>query len=130
MKKESVPQDNSSTYDNNKKVIYATDIDGDYETVASTGWNVEESVTIQALEEYERLCNDALKDVNAGIASPLLYHMYSKRMDIKLLAESTGFFKWQIKKHLTVDGFKKLSEKKLSKYAEALGIDSEHLKLY
>jgi hypothetical protein len=54
MEAKKVPQDNISTYANNSKAVYATDENGEYSVIASTGWEVEEEVTKQALNEFER----------------------------------------------------------------------------
>jgi hypothetical protein len=49
-------------------------------------------------------------------------------MDISILSDYTGFWKWQIKRHLKPDVFNRLSDKKLQKYAEAFNIKVEDLK--
>ena len=54
--------------------------------------------------------------------------MYSQRMDIALLAQSTGLFKWQVRRHMRPGVFRRLNERTLNRYAEALGIDIETLK--
>ena len=41
MKKDDVPQDNSKSYQGQKKLLYAVDENGHYQGVASTGWDVE-----------------------------------------------------------------------------------------
>ena len=50
-------------------------------------------------------------------ASPLLYFMELKLMDVAVLAGYTGFWKWQVRRHLQPAVFKKLSERKLRRYA-------------
>jgi hypothetical protein len=129
MKHDNVPQDNISTYAKNKKAIYATDETGRYGIVASSGWEVEEEATKQALKELERQAREAYEAVRAGEASPLFYHMYARRMDLQVLAESTGFFKWRIRRHFIPSVFAKLSDKVLERYADALGIAVDALKV-
>lgn len=129
MKHDNVPQDAISTYANNKKAIYATDEEGRYGIVASSGWEVEEEATKQALLELERQASEAYEAVVAGKASPLFYHMYARRMDLQVLAESTGLFKWRIKRHFKPSVFAKLSEKLLERYSDALGITPDALKV-
>jgi hypothetical protein len=41
MKQEEVPQENNKTLAGEKKAGYATNENGDYEAVASNGWEVE-----------------------------------------------------------------------------------------
>jgi hypothetical protein len=125
----SVPQDDSSTYANNKKAIYARDEDGSVKVVGSSGWSVEETVTKQALRDLEERAALAYAEVKRGLKSPLYHHMYSIRMDLQVLADSTGFFKWTISKDFKPEVFAKISEKRLAVYAEAMGKTSEELKV-
>ncbi len=122
MKAGNVPQQNISTYANNKKAIYATDENGKYRLVPSSGWEVEEAATRQALKELERLTAEACRRVQAGEVSPLYFHMYDRRMDLQILSETTGMSKWRIKRHFKPLVFKKTSKKTRKRYAEALGI--------
>ncbi len=127
METENVPQQNISTYSGNKKAMYATGENGAYTVIASTGWQVEEEVTKQALQELERLAEAAQKKVLRGSHSPLYFHMYNNRMDLTTLAGSTGFFKWRVKRHFKPQVFKKLSAKHLARYEDALGITVQEL---
>ena len=127
MKSEKVPQQDISTYAGNKKAMYATDDNGEYTVIASSGWSVEEAVTTQALQELERLADEALESVRNGRCSPLYFHMYNRRMDLPTLAQSTGIFKWRIKRHFKPQIFKKLSPKILGRYCDALGLNTETL---
>jgi len=125
----SVPQDNSSTYDSGKKAIYAVDEDGKVKVVGSTGWEAEETATIQAIQDLQESAREAYCEVKSGKKSPLYYYMFALRMDLQLLAESTGFFKWTIKKDFKPEVFSKISDKRLEVYAEALGKSKENLKV-
>jgi hypothetical protein len=49
-------------------------------------------------------------------------------MDVEILAGYSGFWQWQVKRHLKPDVFKKLSDKKLQKYADAFNVKVEDLK--
>lgn len=122
-----VPQDDISTYANNKKAIYATDKEGRYTIIPSTGWQVEAEATTQAVQELERLAARAYGKVAKGEKSPLYFHMYDRRMDLQLLSESTGLFKWRIKRHFKPSVFSSLSRPLLERYGNALGISTEDL---
>ena len=111
-----------------KKAIYATGEDGKMQTVGSSGWDVEEIATKAALEEIEESIRVAYEEVKTGRKSPLYYHMYDARMDLLVLAQSTGFFQWTIKRHFKPEVFQKLSEKKLLEYCEVLGKTVDELK--
>ncbi|MCD6433094.1 MAG: hypothetical protein J7L21_03550 [Sulfurimonas sp.] len=124
----SVPQDDSTTYAKMKKAIYAHDEDGKLQTVASTGWDIEEIVTQQAVDDIEDSIKDAYEEVKSGEKSPLYYHMFAARMDLLVLAQSTGFFQWTIKKHFKPTVFAKLSDKKLLEYCDVLGVSLDEIK--
>jgi len=125
----SVPQDDSSTYAKHKKAIYAADAEGHVGVVASSGWEVEEAATKQALHDLEDSAKEAYDLVKSGEISPLYFHMYDVRMDLQVLSESTGFFKWTIKKDFNVEKFSKIQVKRLAVYAEAMGKTEEELKV-
>jgi len=54
--------------------------------------------------------------------------MEYRLMDIEILAGYSGFWQWQVKRHLKPDVFKKLSDKRLQKYADAFNVKVEDLK--
>lgn len=123
-----VPQDDISTYANNKKAIYAKDTDGKIKVVSSTGWTAEETVTKQALDDLQELAEEAYCAVKRGEKSPLYYYMYALRMDLQVLSETTGFFKWTIKRDFSPTTFAKIKDSRLDAYAEALGKNATELK--
>lgn len=128
MKIDKVPQDNSKTYYGHKRLLYAQTNEGEYTSVKSSGWDAEEQATLDAVNEYQRLADSARQDVIAGKSSPLRYYMCLKRMDLPLLAQTTGFFRWQIKRHFRPATYARLSDAKLSRYAEAIGVSIDELK--
>lgn len=127
MKRKDVPQDDSSTLAGQRKPLYVVDESGAYTTELSTGWDAEEVVLNQAIAQFEEQTTTALQRARQGLASPLEYHMYRCRMDLTILAQSSGFYKWQVKRHMRPDNFYRLSDKKLSRYAQALGMTSSQL---
>lgn len=128
MKENEVPQDNNSIYRGAKRAIYATGNDGEYGVVASSGWDVEEEATQQAVAELERLADEAYTACVDGEASPLEFHMYDKRLDLLSLSQATGLFQWRIKRHFRPDIFAKLSDKMLERYADVMGITIQEIK--
>ena len=125
----SVPQDDSSTHSEIKKAVYASDENGKIKNIASSGWNVEETVTRLAIDDLKESSKEAYKLVKDGKMSPLYYHMYDVRMDLVVLAQSTGFFQWTIKRDFKPDVFKKINQKRLLIYADALGKTTDELKI-
>lgn len=130
MKKSDIPQDQSALKNFTKEVCYAVDENGNYTKDLSTGWDVKASALDLAWEDIEDRILQAKSKVEKGEASPILYFMELKLMDMTILGSYTGFFKWTIKRHMKPEAFKKLSEKKLKKYAEAFAITVEELKKY
>lgn len=128
MKADEVPQHNSKTYYGHKRLLYAQSEKGEYTSVQSTGWDAEEQATLDAVHEYQRLAEEAKQEVLSGRASNLLYYMYLKRMDLPLLVQTSGFFKWQIKRHMKPTVFQHLSEKMLQRYADVLDVSINQLK--
>ena len=129
MEIKNVPQDQISTFAGNKKAMYATDDDGRYGVIASSGWAVEEEATKQALNELQRQRDEAYNEVKDGRMSPLYYHMYAQRMDLIVLAQSVGMFQWRVKRHFIPSVFAKLPDRLLARYSDALGVTVDALKL-
>lgn len=126
MEIDEIPQDESRIFQGQRKVIYATQ-NGSYQASTSNGWNTEAFATEQAVEELERLASEALDAVKRGEKSPLFYLMYRNRFDLTSLAQATGFWQWQIKRHFKPSVFAKLSDKILTKYTEVFGINRTQL---
>ncbi len=123
-----VPQDNSETYAKMKKTLYAKGEDGKLQSVSSSGWIVEETVTRQALDDIEEKINDAYLKVKEGKYSTLYYYMYKQRMDIVLLSQATKFFQWTIKRDFCPKRFSKMKKNRLLIYCDVLGLGEEEIK--
>ena len=128
MKKEDIPQDPSALRDMGKEICYALDDNGEYTTVKSTGWEVKATALDVAWQDIEKKTAEAKQKVLNGEASPLLYFMHLRIMNVTILSAYTGFWKWTIKQHLRPSVFKALSEKKLAKYAALFEVTIEELK--
>lgn len=128
MKKKEVPQDPSSLNNFTKELCYAVDETGKYTTDLSSGWNVKTSALDVAWKDIEKRIADAKSKVLKGEASPVLYYMELKLMDLTILSAYTGFFKWTIKRHLKPEKFNTLSNKKLQLYADVFEVSVDKLK--
>ena len=128
MKKEEVPQDLSSLGKITKEVCYATDDKGKYVTELSKGWDIKTNALDAAWIDIEERIVAAKEKVLRNDVSPILYFMEKKLMDIGILAGYTGFWKWQIKRHLKPGVFNKLSNKILNKYAGVFNVTVQELK--
>ena len=127
MRERDVPQEGNAVLEGHRKAVYAVGEDGKLRIVASRGWEVEETVTRQAVEDLERRAEEAKRRVLAGHTSPLEYHMYRARMDVALLAQTTGLWRWRVRRHFRPAVFARLSPDLRRRYAEALGIDAASL---
>ncbi|MEO7531043.1 MAG: hypothetical protein ABIS69_06520 [Sediminibacterium sp.] len=128
MKKEDVPQDLSSLGKITKEICYATDESGNYVKELSRGWDVKITALDAAWGDIEIRMATAKEKVLKGEASPLLFFMERALMDITILAGYTGFWKWQIKRHLDPGVFEKLSDTKLQRYAAVFNVGIGNLK--
>lgn len=128
MKKEEIPQDNSALNKFTKEVVYAVDKDGKYTTDLSTGWEVKTTALDVAWNDIEQRIAAAKQKVLNKEASPLLFFMEYRLMDMAIVAAYSGFWKWTIKQHLKPTVFEKLSDKKLQRYAETFNVSVEDLK--
>ena len=82
------------------------------------------NITMAELEEQTEAAKQA---VERGERSALYYHMFRSRHDETSLAMAAGVWRWQLRRHLQPAVFKRLPEKTLVKYAQALGISLSEL---
>lgn len=124
---EDVPQEGNSTLAGQRKAMYARGADGRLHIVQSAGWEVEEIVTRQAVEDLQQQAEAARQRVLQGLTAPLEYHMYRQRMDVPMLSQVTGLWQWRIRRHLRPEIFARLSPALRARYAEALGMTCAQL---
>jgi hypothetical protein len=123
-----VPQEGNRTLGNHRKALYAKDATGRMVLVASRGSELDETVTLQAVERLQSFADDARKRCLAGQTAPLEVWMWTQRMDIPLLSQVTGIWQWRIRRHLRPSIFARLRPELLQRYAAALGLRAEQLK--
>jgi len=128
MKKEDVPQDISPLGKITNEVCYAIDHSGKYTAELSKGWKVKIMALDAAWQDIEGRKATAREKVLRGEASPLLFFMERELMDTGILAGYTGFWKWQVKRHLKPGVFKKLHDRKLKRYAGVFNVSVDDLK--
>jgi len=125
---DAVPQEGNRTMGGHRRVMYAKDNDGQMVIVPSRGGEVDETVTLQALDRIRDMTEEARARVQAGKTSPLEYWMYAQRLDLPQLSQVTGLWQWRIRRHFRPKIFASLSEKILGQYAWAMGITVEQLR--
>jgi hypothetical protein len=125
MKKCDAPQDSIAMYQGGNKALYVLGDEGKFEVAQSSGWSVEEAATLQAVEEFERLENEAYEHFIAGTVSPLAVWMNRRRMSLGTLSQCTDFWQWTIKRHLKPTVFSGLGVQKLQRYCDVLDVSMD-----
>src|ERR1700749_406581 len=110
MKKEDIPQDDGALNKLTKEVCYVVDESGKYITGLSSGWDVKKEALDVAWDDIAGRIAAARQKVLNNEASPVLFFMEYRLMDIATVAAYSGFWKWQVKKHMKPASFKKLSD--------------------
>lgn len=127
MRVKEVPQDKSANYESQLRAVYAQDEQGRMVVTTTNGWEVEELVTQQAVDEFDRCAAEARQRYARGAASSLEVHMHSLRMDVPTLAQATGLWQWRVRRHLQPERFARLKPALLRRYAQAMGMSVEAL---
>ena len=128
MNKNDIPQDPSALDKFTKEVCYAVDESGNYVIGLSRGWQVKADALGITWEEAQERTANAREKVKNGEASPILFYMELHLMDLPIVAAYTGYWQWTVKRHLKPEIFKKLSDRKLGKYAEIFDVSVDELK--
>lgn len=129
MKKEEVPQDDSTLKKANlKDMVYAVDENGEYATALSSGWEPKTIALDNAIKEIEERTAAAKRRYENGESSPIEYYMELNKMDIPILSSYVGLWQWRVKRHLKPVVFKKLKKKTLKKYADVFEVSIDELK--
>ena len=129
MKIKEVPQDDIQTFKGSgTKAIYAVDENGRYARTPSSGWEAEEVVLRDVVDDFAKMAEDAKTRVFKGETSPIEYYMNKYYMDLPALARGMGLAKWRVKRHLNSNIFNKLNQKILQRYADFFSIDVHTLK--
>ena len=128
MKNTEIPQDPSPLDKFTKEVLYAVNDKGEYTAQLSRGWQIKaDALGISWQEAADRIAY-AKQQVANGVASPILFFMELNLMELSILSDYTGFWRWTVKRHLKPSVFEKLSQAKLQKYAEVFGVTVEQFK--
>ena len=128
MKAKDVPQDDANMLQGKlREPIYSLDENGNYTTVQSVGWNPKNEVMKEAWDQVNEKVENARNKVLSGELSPLAYYIEKNIMDIGLVANYMGIWRWTVKRHLKPKIFARLKEETLEKYARVFNITKEQL---
>ena len=122
-----VPQEGNRTLGHHRKALYAKDANGRMVLVASRGSELDETVTLQAVQRLHTFAEAARLRCLAGQTAPLEVWMWTQRMDLALLSQVTGIWQWRIRRHFRPRNFARLTAALLQRYAQALGLRVEQL---
>jgi hypothetical protein len=128
MKVSEIPQDNVRTMQGEKKALYALDDQGNYTRSTTSGWEVEEVVLTQVIDDFNEKAKEAALRVRNNETSPVEYFMYKRWMDPLTLAQATGHYRWQVKRHFKPRVFRRLADGTLKEYARIFGVSVDALK--
>jgi hypothetical protein len=128
MKTSEVPQDPIRTLRGEKKALYAVDDRGEYIRTSTRGWEAEEIVLTQVIDDFDEKARAAAARVRSGESSPIEYFMNKKWMDPLTLAQAMGLYRWQVKRHFKPAVFTKMDGRTLAEYARLFGVSVERLK--
>ncbi|EKD27123.1 MAG: hypothetical protein ACD_79C00864G0003 [uncultured bacterium] len=129
MKINEVPNDNNKIYQGyGTKLLYALNDKGLYSAVPSTGWEVEEIVLRDVINDFQNKAAEARQKVLNRETSPIEYYMNKNLLDPASLAYGVNMFEWRVKRHFKPAVFDKLSEKVLKLYADFFKITINRLK--
>ncbi len=129
MKKQDLPQDESSLQAANMtELLYVTDDNDNYTTASSIGWDAKKAALDESMALISERIEEAKQNVAHNIVSPIIYFMEVNKMDLQVLAAYVGKWQWTVKRHAKPKIFKKLSNSTLKKYADTFGISVDALK--
>ncbi len=128
MRTEEVPQD-GAYLEGKKRGAYAVDANGRYTVIATAGWEAETAATRVALEAADAQIRAAFDDVMRGARSALWYHLAARQLTAAQVAEYAGLWRLRVWWHLRPGPWAKLPVELLERYAKALRVPAEKLKV-
>ena len=127
MKISDVPQDRGMITDDRREICYAVDDNGNYVLAESAGWEPKNVANSQAWDIIRNQVQETLKNIEAGILSPLAFHMVNNQMNVSLLAKYVRLSRWRVRRHLKPAVFDRLKPHILKRYADIFEIDVSFL---
>src|SRR5437867_6767219 len=94
MRERDVPQEGNATLAGHRKGVYAIADDDKLRLVPSRGWEVEEIVTRQAVEDLKGGAGVGGVDVSWGGSAPREYQWSRARLEGDFVRQGTGMGPW------------------------------------
>jgi hypothetical protein len=108
-------------------ILYAEKEDETYEAV-KTGSIAAKLYLDDYFMKQENLDRELRSELSAGKISPVYYYMLKQDIGLGDLAKRMGIRKRKLRKHFKPDGFAKLDEAMLQKYAVIFGVTVEGMR--
>ncbi|MCX6250652.1 MAG: hypothetical protein NTX61_07865 [Bacteroidetes bacterium] len=129
--KENLP-DNDYQEDNfslspNRELFYCFDEKGNYKKLVDNHYEANRLIIKQGWDAVNERVGQVRDQIVQGKLSPLAFFMEKTMMEVTILADYSGFSKRKVRKHLTPNGFSKLSPSRLETYAKVFDITVEEL---
>jgi|SRR5690625_3052146 len=128
MKKDEIPQDESTLEDKNiRELCYAVDENGEYTTGLSTGWKAKSIALDLTMQELNQRIAKAKQAVYDNKKSPIYYFMLLTKMDLGILSSYVGRRRWIVKRHFKPRVFKRLKPETIQKYADIFEVEVDQI---
>ena len=128
MKIEEVPQDGAFFVEGRiSDLYYVVDDKGQYTKVTSKGWAPKNDAIRLAWDRIYENAEEIRQKVLSGSLSPIALYMELNIMDVNILAGYMGLSRRNVRKHLKMKGFKKLSPGLIKRYADVLNQTTDEL---
>ncbi len=106
---------------------YSINQDGHWEEKMVQNWGAKDIIATQTWIIVQERIESARQEVLNGTLSPIGYYIVKCIMDPKLCGQCVGLSTWRVKRHMRPRNFRKLSQQKLQRYADAFQITIEEL---
>jgi len=103
--------------------MYAVDESGRFVGVQSVGWDVSNTGFSKYWEHVGHIIDAARADVAEGRKSPLWYWMQVSLLDVRMLADYMGMWRWRVRRHMRPAVFATLKPTLLDRYAQVFQIE-------
>ena len=128
MKVNEVPQDGAFLVEGRMSdLYYVVDDKGHYTKVTSKGWAPKNDAIRLAWNMIYENAEEIRQQVLSGKLSPIALYMELNVMDVNILASYTGLSRRNVRKHLKMNGFRKLTPDLIQTYAGALNLTPDEL---
>jgi len=127
MQHTNIPQDPSALEHITKELCYAKNDSGNYQTYASTGWDIKSTALNVAWDDIKESIATAQELVNQGKRSPIYAFMHTHMMTIGILANYVGMCRIRVWLHTYPFWFKHMRTCTIEKYAQVFNIPVSNL---